>query len=207
MDKIEKIKAEIERLMKDNHTGTQEWIDAKECAYKSVLSFIDSLQDEPKCIYGRSIEERQRFCKFCSAACDARLDELNTEETELNSLAFLEQLGYTCIPPEAEKNRLNACDKMTKEEYDRESDFAYGIISKEHRTPTFSDAIEYGMKLQKEQMMKEYVDIGRASVIEGEEGNEIFFDDFKKIVGDTFNVGDRLEIKAIKHIDKWIQQN
>ena len=26
-------------------------------------------------------------------------DEPNAEETELNSLAFLEQLGYTCIPP------------------------------------------------------------------------------------------------------------
>lgn len=28
---------------------------------------------------------------------------LSTEETELNSIAFLEQLGYTCIPPEVEK--------------------------------------------------------------------------------------------------------
>ena len=28
---------------------------------------------------------------------------LSTEETELNSIAFLEQLGYTCIPPGAEQ--------------------------------------------------------------------------------------------------------
>jgi hypothetical protein len=28
---------------------------------------------------------------------------LSTEETELNSIAFLEQLGYTCVPPGAEK--------------------------------------------------------------------------------------------------------
>ena len=27
---------------------------------------------------------------------------LSTEETELNSLAFLEQMGYTCIPPKKE---------------------------------------------------------------------------------------------------------
>lgn len=61
------------------------------------------------------------------------------------------------------------------------------------------DAIECLIKEGK----KDYVDIGRASVVEGEEGNEIFFDDFKRIVGDTFNVGDRLEIKAIKHVDRW----
>jgi len=59
-----------------------------------------------------------------------------------------------------------------------------------------------GANWQKKQM----VDIGRASVIQGEDGNEIFFDDFKKVVGNTFKVGDRLEIKAIKHIDKWIQR-
>ena len=29
---------------------------------------------------------------------------LSTEETELNSLAFLEQMGYTCIPPGAREN-------------------------------------------------------------------------------------------------------
>ena len=28
---------------------------------------------------------------------------LSTEETELNSIAFLEQLGYTCVPPGAEQ--------------------------------------------------------------------------------------------------------
>ena len=28
---------------------------------------------------------------------------LSTEETELNSLAFLEQMGYTCVPPEKEQ--------------------------------------------------------------------------------------------------------
>ena len=46
MSDIDKIKAEIERLKKENHSGTQEWIDAKECAYNAVLSFIDTLKDE-----------------------------------------------------------------------------------------------------------------------------------------------------------------
>jgi len=65
------------------------------------------------------------------------------------------------------------------------------------------DAIECLIK----ECKKDYVDIGRASVVEGEEGNEIFFDDFKRIVGDTFNVGDRLEIKAIKHVDRWSNED
>lgn len=57
-----------------------------------------------------------------------------------------------------EKNRLAACDKQTDEEREREQDFCDKIIIGEHRQPTFSDAIEYGIKWQKEQMMKDAVD-------------------------------------------------
>ena len=51
-----------------------------------------------------------------------------------------------------EKNRLAACEKQTKEEYDREMEFAVSIIEKEHRQPTFSDAINYGIEWQKKQI-------------------------------------------------------
>lgn len=47
-----------------------------------------------------------------------------------------------------EKNRLAACDKMTEEEAEIESDFCIGIIESENRQPTFDDAIKYGMRLQ-----------------------------------------------------------
>lgn len=57
-----------------------------------------------------------------------------------------------------EKNRLAACDKQTEEEAKIESDFCMGIIDKEHRQPTFDDAIKYGMRLQKEQMMAKAID-------------------------------------------------
>lgn len=57
-----------------------------------------------------------------------------------------------------EKNRLSNCDTLTKEEYDRETTFAMEIIEKEHRQPTFTDAINYGMRLQKEQMMEDAVE-------------------------------------------------
>ena len=48
-----------------------------------------------------------------------------------------------------EKNRLAACDKQTEEEAEIEFDFVMGIVENEHRQPTFDDAIEYGIQLQK----------------------------------------------------------
>ena len=61
-------------------------------------------------------QEKQKENKFapqvlpCSAAWFEDGDEkqkeqkpLTTEETELNSIAFLEQMGYTCIPPRKEQ--------------------------------------------------------------------------------------------------------
>lgn len=46
-----------------------------------------------------------------------------------------------------EKNRLAACDNMTKEEADREQEFTTEFIEKNHRVPTYSDAIEYSRKM------------------------------------------------------------
>lgn len=57
-----------------------------------------------------------------------------------------------------EQNRLAACDAQTEQEANIEQDFVIEIIKKEHRQPTYNDAIKYGMKLQREQMMKEAVD-------------------------------------------------
>lgn len=45
-----------------------------------------------------------------------------------------------------EKNRLAACDNMTKEEAEREQEFTTDFIKKNNRIPTYSDAIEYGRK-------------------------------------------------------------
>ena len=64
--------------------------------------------------------------------------------------------GYLVHKEQMEKNRLVHCDSLTKEEYDIETAFADEIIEKENRTPTFIDAIKYGMKLQKEQKPEEW---------------------------------------------------
>lgn len=45
-----------------------------------------------------------------------------------------------------EKNRLAACDNMTKEEAEREQEFVTYFLEKNLYAPTYSDAIEYGRK-------------------------------------------------------------
>ena len=45
-----------------------------------------------------------------------------------------------------EKNRLAACDNMTKEEAKREQEFVTYFLEKNLYAPTYSDAIEYGRK-------------------------------------------------------------
>lgn len=53
-----------------------------------------------------------------------------------------------------EKNRLTACDNMTKEEFDREQEFTTDFIEKNNRIPTYSDAIEYGRESMRERLTK-----------------------------------------------------
>lgn len=48
-----------------------------------------------------------------------------------------------------ENNRLMAQEKATEEECQREMDFVDNHIKKNHRIPTFSDAINYGIEWQK----------------------------------------------------------
>ena len=57
---------------------------------------------------------------------------LSTEETELNSLAFLEQMGYTCIPPQKEQKPIQPnikreyIEKRLKGLIDKEGEYYRG---------------------------------------------------------------------------------
>ena len=51
-----------------------------------------------------------------------------------------------------EKNRLKHCDSITNEQAELEQKFLDQHLDKHNRMPTFLDAIEYGMRLQKEQI-------------------------------------------------------
>ena len=79
------------------------------------------------------------------------------ELTRFDGYAMLDaiEFGAQWKEQQFEKNRLAHCDAQTEEEAEIESDFVMGIIEKEHRQPTFDDAIKYGMKLQKKQMIKD----------------------------------------------------
>ena len=54
-----------------------------------------------------------------------------------------------------EKNRLKHCDSITNEQAELEQGFIDQHLDKYNRMPTFLDAIEYGMKLHKKQLMKD----------------------------------------------------
>lgn len=53
-----------------------------------------------------------------------------------------------------EKERLKHCDALTEEQAQIESDFVAKHLKENNRTPTFIDAIEYGMQLMHEKIMK-----------------------------------------------------
>lgn len=88
-----------------------------------------------------------------------------------------------------EKNRLVACDAQTREEYERETDFVDKFITENLRTPTFSDAINYGIAWQKEKMMEGAV-----------EGYVNYYEDSGGIlmaearVGCPYHMGDKVKI-------------
>lgn len=64
-------------------------------------------------------------------------------------------IHYNTMLEEFEKNRLNHCDSITKEQYDLESGFVTRHLEKNHRIPTFLDAIEYGIEKAREEMLDE----------------------------------------------------
>lgn len=123
-------------------------------AYKNTLSFIDSLQEEPVC---EDLEE--------AATMYAK------EEYSRKNPATLPDRCIGCYAPliyafkdgaqwqkeQFEKNRLKHCNSITNEQAELEQGFIDQHLDKYQRMPTFLDAIEYGMKFQKEQMMKDSV--------------------------------------------------
>lgn len=88
-----------------------------------------------------------------------------TEGDEISGLSIIDEeveafkAGANWQKEQFEKNRIAACDRQTEEEAEREQDFVMGIIENEHRQPTFDDAIKYGMRLQRENMMKDATDV------------------------------------------------
>ena len=177
--------AEIDRLV-NNYDKALDY----EAALEDVRDFLDSIEVKKSA-------EIERDKETCKENCDSLTQEPASEELETfakrESEAFAEReyeidyidrnaLGkgyyWGCIDgakwkeKQFEKNSLAACDRQAEEEAEIERDFVMGIIENEHRQPTFDDAIKYGMRLQKGQMMTNSIE---AVVSQVPCSNEIIF--------------------------------
>lgn len=74
-EKLERIKSKVKEFRQRWYAINTDFAAGQKGALTDVIAFIDSMQEEPKCIYNHSLEERQRFCKYCSAACQVRIKE------------------------------------------------------------------------------------------------------------------------------------
>lgn len=171
---IQAIRAEIERRVdilatvsvkqaKDGDSEMSTYYHGKAVSLEELIPFLSTLESEKP--IPADLEEAADNYKndypnhtdaFAWASKRAFIAGAEWQEEKDNEAAKLAEekaffAGAEWQKEQFEKNRLAACENQTKEEYDRETDFALEIINKEHRQPTFSDAINYGMRLQKEQ--------------------------------------------------------
>ena len=106
------------------------------------LDFLDSIQEEPVS------EELEEAAKRYATEGD-EISGLHIIDEEVD--AFI--AGAKWKEEQFEKNRLEHCNSITNEQAELEQGFIDQHLDKNDRMPTFLDAIEYGMRLQKEQTM------------------------------------------------------
>lgn len=175
MNKIALIKAEIKRLYDGEapkHDQQCDFDDGYFTGIGAISKFLDTLSEEPD----KSLEEAavdfvwdiMENDYYGPSELSKRLRPTSKLDDFYGALAEIFIAGAKWQAEQFEKNRLAACEKQTKEEYDREMEFAASIIEKEHRQPTFSDAINYGIEWQKKQIpMPEDTVIFNKGVAEG----------------------------------------
>lgn len=119
-------------------------------ALQDVQIAIDSLQEEPV-----SEDFEEALAKEWKGYNDRGAATVDALEDNTQELSFAKGFyrGAKWKAEQFEKERLKQCDTLTKEQAQIESDFVTNFIKENNSTPTFIDAIEYGMKMQKEQML------------------------------------------------------
>ena len=203
-EKLETVRAEIEKRISCNKKY-KKFENVPEKKHQLIIEgqllgelkhFIDSLQEEP---VSEDLEQASEEYAYKNWQSDD-YHEGASEGFEFDPIGHTQKTfkaGAEWQKEQFEKNRLFACDKQTEKEAEIESDFVMSIIEKEHRQPTFDDAIKYGMRLQKEQMIKEAVD---GQVVKAYTGlfrfssEEISNDDIKK---KNLKFGDKVKLIII----------
>lgn len=161
-----------------NSHSIESEIRMSEC--KHLLLMLDSLQEEPVS------EELEK------AAVEAFKQIVDSDK---NNFLEIFKAGAKWKEEQFEKNRLAHCDAQTEEEAEIERDFVMSIIENENRQPTFDDAIKYGMRLQRENMMKGAVK-GLVYAQNISSGEVMIRSNYVKKEG--FEFGDKVKLIVIK---------
>lgn len=139
-----------------------------------IYSYIDDLLNlDNSCNFGKNLQEEpvsEDLEKAEKEWLTPQLDKSYADygETKMMELTCFDgyamldaiEFGAKWQKEQFEKYRLAHCDALTEEQAQIESDFVIQHLKKNSRTPTFVDAIEYGMRLHKEQMMAKAIDGG-----------------------------------------------
>ena len=80
-------------------------------------------------------------------------------EFDSNDIAKAFDAGYECAIQSMIKNGNDACERMSKDESDRELKYITEFTKKNHRVPTFSDCIEYTREVMINKAAKVYSDL------------------------------------------------
>lgn len=159
----EDLEAELDKYIKDNFTIDKEQlnrfgIEEKDYMYSmdksDMFKMIRHFTNNYKVPASNDLEEAAKLC-VSDFLCIT--NEEDWDDAAVDALNIF-KASAQWQKEQFEKNRLAHCDTQTEEEAEIESDFVMGIIENEHRQPTFDDAIKYGMRLQKKQMMAKAVD-------------------------------------------------
>jgi len=135
-EKLDAIRAEIHRLV--NVRGYD-----REMA-NDLFAFMDSLPNEP---VSEGLDEAAKANSMLKRSDDTEVGY------DLNRYGgFI--AGAEWQKNQFEKNRLKHCNSITNEQAELEQCFIDQHLDKYNRMPTFLDAIEYGMKLKEQQLLK-----------------------------------------------------
>ncbi len=126
---------------------------------QTCTSVLNSLKEEP--VSEELKVELEKYIKDHFTIDTEQLDRFGIEEKDYmysmdksDILALVEHFAKW-QKQQFEKNRLKHCNSITNEQAELEQCFIDQHLGKYQRMPTFLDAIEYGIMLQKEQMMKD----------------------------------------------------
>lgn len=108
--------------------------------------------------YLSSEEPHDRLINFLKSFKDRYTWKPSEEPVSEKNLSNVQRIGKNWKEEQFEKNRVKHCNSITKEQAELEQGFIDQHLDKHRRMPTYLDAIEYGMMLQKEQMMARAVD-------------------------------------------------